>query len=96
MAANKNYYDILGIAKYSSIDDIKAAYKKAVKYLHPDANIGRPKSEVERKKARFEEIQKIYDELSDAAKKSAYDAKLMIESRSGIKSNFLDGSWGHF
>lgn len=94
---DKNYYDILCIPKYSGIEDIRTAYKKAVKYLHPDANIGKPKNEVERKKAKFEEIQRIYDELSDPEKKKAYDSKLLIESQHlTIKSKFKDESWGKF
>lgn len=96
MAKEKNYYEILGIAKYSGIDEIKVSYKRAVKTLHPDANVGKPKAEVERKKEMFEKIQSIYDELSVPAKKAAYDKKLILESYSGVHSKYVDESWGKF
>jgi len=94
MQKDKNYYEILGLPKYAPIEDIKGKYKSAVKYLHPDANVGKPKAEVERKREKFEEIQRIYEELSDADAKKRYDLKLMIETKGGVKSKYLDNSWG--
>lgn len=93
---DKNYYDILGLPKYAGIDEIKAKYRKAVKNLHPDVNVGKPKQEVDRKKLKFEEIQKIYEELSDKTKKAKYDSKLLVKSNSLVKSKFFDDSWGKF
>jgi molecular chaperone DnaJ len=70
---NKNYYDILGIQRNASDDDIKKAYKKAAIKWHPDrwAN----KSESERKSAeeKFKEINEANDCLSDPDKRRHYD-----------------------
>lgn len=63
-----NYYDVLGIGKSASGDEIKKAYKKqAIKY-HPDKNQGDKTSE-----EKFKEINEAYDCLKDSQKKAAYD-----------------------
>lgn len=64
----KNYYDILGIPKTASQDEIKKAYRKlAVKY-HPDKNPGNKEAE-----NKFKEISEAYDVLSDEKRKATYD-----------------------
>lgn len=71
---NKNYYDILGVQRNASDDDIKKAYKKAAIKWHPDrwAN----KSEAEKKNAeeKFKEINEANDCLSDPDKRRHYDS----------------------
>lgn len=63
----KDYYEVLGIAKDSSKEDIKKAYRKLVKKYHPDVNKA---SDAEEK---FKEVQEAYEVLSDDSKRSAYD-----------------------
>ena len=61
-------YQILGVAKTSSADELKAAYRKLAKKLHPDVNPGR--KDIEQK---FKELTGAYELLSDPAKRARYD-----------------------
>ena len=65
--ANKNYYDILGISKDASPEDIKSAYRKLAKKYHPDINHESGAAE------KFKEVNEAYECLSDPQKKSNYD-----------------------
>ncbi len=66
--AGKNYYDILGVSKTASEDEIKKAYKKmAIKY-HPDRNPGDKAAE-----EKFKEAAEAYDVLHDPQKRQVYD-----------------------
>ena len=66
--AKRDYYQVLGISKGASADEIKKAYRKlAVKY-HPDKNPDNKEAEEQ-----FKEIGEAYEALSDPEKKSAYD-----------------------
>ena len=66
--AKRDYYDVLGVNKSSSADQIKSAYRKlAVKY-HPDKNPGDSKAE-----EKFKEASEAYGILSDKEKKQNYD-----------------------
>ncbi len=67
MSSNKNYYDILGIDKNASQDEIKSAYRKLAKQYHPDVNKS-PGAET-----KFKEVSEAYDVLSDPDKKLQYD-----------------------
>ncbi|HJY98328.1 MAG TPA: DnaJ C-terminal domain-containing protein [Patescibacteria group bacterium] len=69
MAAKTDYYDILGISKGASADEIKKAYRKQALEWHPD----RHKDDKEAAEKRFKEINESYQVLSDPQKKSAYD-----------------------
>lgn len=69
MADNKrDYYEILGLSKGASEDDIKKAYRKLAKENHPDLNPNDKAAE-----ARFKEIGEAYEVLSDSDKRSKYD-----------------------
>jgi DnaJ-class molecular chaperone len=67
MSATRDYYDILGVPKKASKDEIRKAYRKQALEWHPDRN---KSSEAEKK---FKEINEAYEVLSDAEKKAAYD-----------------------
>jgi molecular chaperone DnaJ len=65
--ADKNYYDILGVSKDASPDDIKSAYRRLAKKYHPDVNKEPDAAE------KFKEVNEAYECLSDPNKKSNYD-----------------------
>ncbi len=64
----KDYYEILGVSKDASIEDIKKAYRKVAREHHPD--VAQNKEEAEKK---FKEINEAYRVLSDPEKKAQYD-----------------------
>lgn len=64
----KNYYEILGVSKSSSEDEIKKNYRRLAKQYHPDVNKGDKKAE-----ERFKEISEAYETLSDKEKRKQYD-----------------------
>jgi len=64
----KDYYEILGVSKSASQDDLKKAYRKLAMQHHPDRNPGDKKAE-----EKFKEISHAYDILSDEQKRAAYD-----------------------
>ena len=68
MADKKNYYDVLGVSKSASDDEIKAAYKKLVKQYHPDLHPNDPAAA-----EKFKEINEANEVLSDKQKRAAYD-----------------------
>lgn len=68
MADKRDYYEVLGVAKGSSDDEIKKSYRKLAKQYHPDLNPNNKDAE-----ARFKEIGEAYEILSDPQKKSRYD-----------------------
>jgi molecular chaperone DnaJ len=69
MATKKDYYELLGINKNATNEEIKKAYRKLAKQHHPDANQNN-KKEAE---AKFKEISEAYEVLSDNQKRQMYD-----------------------
>ena len=69
MAAEKrDYYEVLGVNKSASEDEIKKAYKKMARKYHPDLNPDNKEAE-----EKFKEVNEAYEVLSDANKKARYD-----------------------
>ena len=67
MAEKRDYYEVLGVSKTASKDEIKKAYRKLSKKYHPDIN---KEADAEDK---FKEISDAYEVLSDEQKRAAYD-----------------------
>src|SRR5690554_305738 len=65
--AKRDYYDVLGVSKQASLDEIKKAYRQLAKKYHPDVS-KEPNAE-----EKFKEVQEAYDTLSDEQKRANYD-----------------------
>jgi len=63
----RDYYEVLGVKKDATKEELKKAYRKLVKKYHPDVN---KEDDAEEK---FKEVQEAYETLSDESKRSAYD-----------------------
>ena len=68
MATKRDYYEVLGVKKDASEEEIKKSYRKLAMKLHPDRNPDNPKSEEQ-----FKEAKEAYEMLSDDQKRAAYD-----------------------
>jgi curved DNA-binding protein len=64
----ESFYDVLGVSKTADADEIKKAYRKLAKDLHPDKNPGNKKKE-----DRFKKVNQAFDTLGDAKKRALYD-----------------------
>ena len=86
MAENKrDYYEVLGVDKSASADDIKKAYRKLAMKYHPDRNPGDKTAE-----EKFKEVGEAYEVLSDADKRSRYDSY----GFAGVDPNFNPNAGG--
>lgn len=78
MSSGKDYYQLLGVRREASADDIRKAYRRLARKHHPDLNPGDKASE-----ERFKQVQEAYDVLSDAKKRKMFD-QLGFYSESGF------------
>ena len=88
----KDYYQVLGVARSSSADDIRKAYRKLAMQYHPDRNPGDKVAE-----DRFKEINEAYQVLSDKEKRARYDqlgsAYSNWQQRGGTPNDFDWSQW---
>ena len=85
MAEKRDYYEVLGLKKGASDDEIKKAFRQMAKKYHPDLNPGDKDAE-----AKFKEVNEAYEVLSDADKKARYDQY----GHAGVDPNFGAGGFG--
>ena len=85
----KNYYDVLGVSKNASQDDIKKAYRNLSKKYHPDRNGGDD--------SKFKEINEAYDTLGDETKRKQYDNPNPFGAFAGFNPNGgFSWSWNSY
>ena len=84
MTVKKDYYDILGVHKNASADQIKKVYRKLALKYHPDRNKGNKESE-----EKFKEISESYEVLNNSSKRQRYDQF----GHDGLKSSFGPGGF---
>lgn len=85
----RDYYDVLGVARGALEADIKKAYRRLARNLHPDVNPGDKTAQ-----KRFQEVQEAYDVLKDAEKRRAYDRFGHAASSPGFDPGAAPGGFG--
>jgi len=87
---NKKYYEILGVSHTATEQEIKKAYKKLAKQLHPDVN------KAANADAKFKELGEAYDVLSHADKRQEYDESLLHPRRQSFSSAGAQAAGGNW
>jgi DnaJ-class molecular chaperone len=90
MPKQKDYYDVLGVKRDATTEQIRSSYRKLARQFHPDVN-----KEPDAAK-RFAEVQEAYDVLSDVEKRKAYDRFGHAGVGAGPSPGSAGGGWGGF
>ena len=85
--SKRDFYEVLGVPKNASDDEIKKAYRKLAMKYHPDRNQGEKAKEAE---VKFKEVKEAYEMLSDGQKRAAYDQY----GHAGVDPNMRGGPGG--
>ena len=83
MSAKRDYYEVLGLSKTASPNEIKSQYRKLALKFHPDRNKSSEAAE------HFKEISEAYAVLSDQKKREVYDQY----GHEGVSGRYFQGSW---
>lgn len=86
LADKRDYYEVLGVAKGASDEDVKKAYRKLARQYHPDVNKA---ADAETK---FKEVKEAYDVLSDGQKRARYDQYGHVDPNQGMGGGFGGGA----
>jgi len=91
--SKRDYYEVLGVNRDASEEEIKKAYRKLAMKHHPDRNPDNPKSE-----GLFKEAKEAYEVLSDAGKRGAYDqyGHAGVDARAGMGGGAAGAGFGSF
>jgi DnaJ-class molecular chaperone len=97
--APRDYYQILGVPRTASADDIKKAFRRLARQYHPDLHAGAKKAEMEKK---FKELNEAQEVLSDPDKRKKYDqygtewehAQAFSKARQQSRTGGFSGPWG--
>jgi DnaJ-class molecular chaperone len=97
--APRDYYQILGVPRTASADDIKKAFRRLARQYHPDLHAGAKKAEMEKK---FKELNEAQEVLSDPDKRKKYDqygtewehAQAFNKARQQSRTGGFSGPWG--
>ncbi len=87
MAEKRDFYEVLGVGRNASDDEIKKSYRKLAKKYHPDLNPGNKDTE-----AKFKEVNEAYEVLSDKSKKANYDKF----GHAGVDPSYSSGRGGSY
>jgi molecular chaperone DnaJ len=88
--SKRDYYEVLGLSKDSSEDEIKKAYRKLARQYHPDVN------KAANAEKQFKEVKEAYDVLSDSQKRSTYERHGHVDPNQGMGGGFTGDDAGGF
>lgn len=88
--SKRDYYEVLGVGKDASPDDIKKSYRKLARQYHPDVNKAADAED------KFKEVKEAYDVLSDEQKRAQYDRFGHVDPNQGMGGGGFQGDMGGF